>query len=68
MAKVKEDIFRLYIDSMIYRYESFEEATEAAREYMPDEPSLRIEIVGEDGPIEADWWAYDYESNMWAPS
>ncbi|WP_346837033.1 hypothetical protein [Microbulbifer sp. SAOS-129_SWC] len=68
MASMNIDFYKLYAGDLVTFHSTFEEAKEAAKKYMPDESYLRIEILKEIGPQEADWWAYEYESNKWNPS
>ena len=50
MAKGLEDNYRLYVGK------------EAAIEFMPNKPALRIEIlVGKNATV---FWAYEYEANQ----
>ncbi len=60
--------YKLYAGKETSYYSTFEEAKEAAKEVMPNEVCLRIEILKEIDPQEADWWAYEYENNQWTPS
>jgi hypothetical protein len=62
------DGFRLYAGQNISSHATFELAKEAAHKYMPNENYLRIEILVEIAPGDADWWAYEYDKNEWVPS
>lgn len=68
MTKMNENNFRLYVDRDISHYRTMEKAKEAAKLFMPKKPELRIEILMEADPDEADWWAYNYETKEWVPS
>jgi len=68
MTAMSIDLYKLYAGNVTTFHSTFEEAKEAAKKYMPDESYLRIEVLKEIGPYEADWWAYEYESNQWIPS
>jgi|GEM_PF-4391067 len=45
-----------------------EEAKDAAKAFMPSKPVLRIEILIDIDLHEADFWAYNYDTNQWEPS
>ena len=68
MKNLPEHNYRLYVGNEISHYETFSEAKVAAHSYQPDKVELRIEILIDLEPGEADFWAYEYESNQWAPS
>ena len=68
MATMNEINYRLYAGKEIFSHPTFEEAKEAAKSFMPNELPLRIEVLPEGGPLEADWWAYEYENKQWKPS
>ena len=63
-----EHNYRLYAGKEISHYETFDAAKESAKLFMPDKVSLWIEILIDIEPGEADFWAYEYEANQWAPS
>ncbi|MCC5853884.1 MAG: hypothetical protein JJU30_13670 [Alkalimonas sp.] len=60
--------FRLYVDSEVTYHATFKEAEEAAQPFMPRKAELRIEILAEIEPGEADFWAYNYDKQQWEPS
>lgn len=60
--------FRLYSDSKVTYHATFDEAKEAAQPLMPRKIELRIEILADIGPGEADFWAYNYDKEQWEPS
>ena len=68
MAFMNTDGFRLYAGENVSSYATFEMAKEAAKKYMPSEQYLRIELISDVAPGDADWWAYEYEKNEWVPS
>ena len=69
MPIMKEDNFRLYVDREIFHYRTMEEAKEAAKPLMSaGRPELRIEILMDIDLSQADFWAYNYETNQWEPS
>jgi len=65
---MNENNFRLYIGSQITHYRTMDEAKNAAKSFMSGKPELRIEILMDISLNEADFWAYNYEANMWEPS
>ena len=65
---MNEENFRLYVGSEITHYRTFEEAKDAAKSFMPGRSELRIEIMMDIDLDEADFWAYNYETNQWEPS
>jgi len=68
MANMNEDNYRLYAGKEIFYYSTFEDAKDAAKQFMPNKVGLRIEILVDLEPFEADFWAYEYENNQWTPS
>lgn len=56
-----EDNYKLYAGEEMPYYPTFDKTKGAGKEYMTKEAYLRIEILEEIGPGEADWWAYEYE-------
>lgn len=68
MANMNEENYKLYAGTDTSFYANFEEAKDAAKEFMADKVSLRIEVLIELSTNQADWWAYEYENNQWAPS
>ncbi len=68
MAFMNKDGFRLYAGENVSSHATFELAKEAAQKYMPNEKYLRIEILVEIAPGDADWWAFEYGKNEWVPS
>jgi len=65
---MKEDNFRLYVGSEITHYRTMDEAKDAAKSFMSGKTELRIEVLMDVDRNEADYWAYNYEANMWEPS
>ena len=65
---MNEQNFRLYVGSEITHYRTIEEAKDAAKSFMPGRHELRIEILMDINLNEADFWAYNYETNLWEPS
>ncbi len=63
-----EENYRLYAGKEVFYYSTFEDAKEAAKKFMPKKIGLRIEILTELEPFEADFWAYEYEISQWTPS
>jgi hypothetical protein len=68
MESMSEDNYKLYAGNETSCYSTFEGAKEAAKSFIPDKVYLRIEILIDVGPHEADWWAYEYKNNQWVPS
>ena len=68
MANMNEENYRLYAGKEIFYFSTFEDAQSVAKEFMVSKVELRIEILVELEPFEADFWAYEYENNQWAPS
>jgi len=68
VANMTEENYRLYAGKEISCHSTFEGAKEAAESFMAEKVGLRIEILIEIGPHEADWWAYEYNNKQWAPS
>ncbi len=60
--------YKLYFGEKHSYHESFEAAKNEAKKHMPNNTELRIEIMCDIEPGMADFWAYEYESNKWAPS
>ncbi len=60
--------FRLYADSMTSYHATFDGAKEAARPFMASKGELRIEILFDINPGEADFWAFNYDNGQWEPS
>ncbi len=60
--------YRLYAGKVVSYHATFDAAKEEASKHMANERYLRIEILTEIAPCEADWWAYEYEKNAWVPS
>lgn len=60
--------YRLYAGTQVSYYVTFDDAKQAAEAYIPHENYLRIEILIDIKPGEADWWAYEYDTKQWAPS
>lgn len=60
--------FRLYVGCEISYYSTLEEAKKAATAFMPSRAELRIEVLVEIEPWEADFWAYNYDEDQWEPS
>jgi len=67
-TKINEENFRLYVGNEISHYQTMEEAKEAAMSFTQNRPELRIEILMEIDLSDADWWAYNYETEQWEPS
>jgi len=65
---MNEENFRLYVDRDVSHYPTMEEAMEVAKSFMADRPELRIEILMGIDWSDADFWAYNYETNQWEPS
>jgi hypothetical protein len=57
---------RLYVNSEQYLHSSVADAKEAAKKYIPQKASLRIEYLFETD--DADFWAYEYNDSKWVPS
>lgn len=63
---MEENNYRSYVGNEKYHFATFEAAKNAAQEFMPSTPELRIEILEEISG--ADFWAYEYQSKKWVPS
>ena len=57
---------RLYVNGDQYIFNSIEAAKARAMEYMELKAELRIEYLFE--TEEHDFWAWEYENCVWAPS
>lgn len=60
--------FRLYAGSEVTYHATFKEAEDAAQPFMLRKAEIRIEILAEISPGEADFWAYIYDKEKWEPS
>ena len=65
---MNKDNYKLYAGKEVFFYSSMEEAKEASKEFISQRVYLRIEVLVDIPLGEADWWAYEYENNQWAPS
>ena len=68
MSNMNDGNYKLYAGKYVFFFSSMEEAKDAAKEFIPKGVYLRIEILAGIPLEEADWWAYEYENNRWAPS
>lgn len=57
---------RLYVNGDSYIFSSVDEAEKVAEKHMPSKAELRIEYLFE--TEEHDFWAWEYENCLWAPS
>jgi hypothetical protein len=66
MGMVMVENYRLYVETELSYFETFEAAKEASEKFMSNKPELRIELLT--GPNATDFWAYEYEAGQWIPS